>query len=295
MWKWIRRFLIVVLTAVFCFSAVKLFLIWRSYKKSEAVHNEAVEQFIKPSAFSAEQTEGAAEDPGQAPEGAELPDGPETGKKKKTPEELVYAPFEVDFDELTAVNKDVIGWIYCEDTVINYPVVWGRDNSHYLNRNYRGRSDPSGTIFSDMGNTPGFGDYNVILYGHHMYNMTMFGPLEYWLEQDFYDEHPVMWLLTPEQDYKVELLAGYVTSADSDAYTVFSSNGPAFETYLKNAVEQSVFTSPVEIDPEAHYVMLSTCSYFFSYSRTVLHCKLVPVDTAGGVLIQDVEELEEFS
>ena len=32
----------------------------------------------------------------------------------------------IDFDALLNRNKDVIGWLYCPDTDVNYPVVQGR-------------------------------------------------------------------------------------------------------------------------------------------------------------------------
>lgn len=270
MGKWIRRILIVVLLGVFVFSTWKLLSIRQRYKTSQAVYNDAVAQFTKPAARPAEAGTAAADTPGEPAEESAAP-------------ETEYAPIEVNFEFLTEINGDVIGWIYCEDTVINYPVVHAPDNEHYLERDYRNNPDPCGTIFMDMSNTRGFNDSNVILYGHHMQDMTMFATLKYWLEQDYYDAHPVMWLLTPEQDYRIELFSGYVTSAISDTYTIFYGPRPEFDDYLQTALSQSEFRADVELDGESHYVVLSTCTYSFELARTVLHGKLVPVNSAGGV------------
>ena len=190
----------------------------------------------------------------------------------------------MNFDYLKEVNSDVIGWIYCENTVINYPVLHAPDSEYYAERNYRGESDACGSIFTDPSNRMHFEDSNVILYGHHMQDMAMFASLKYWLEQEYYDSHPVMWLITPEQDYRVDLFSGFTTSANSDTYMIYYGPSPEFDEYLVNAKSQSMFQAPdMELDGNAHYLVLSTCAYSFHLARTVLFGKMVPVDSAGGL------------
>ena len=46
--------------------------------------------------------------------------------------DLNKVPIQVDFDHLKAQNPDVVGWLYCEGTPINYPVMQGRTNDDYL-------------------------------------------------------------------------------------------------------------------------------------------------------------------
>ena len=48
----------------------------------------------------------------------------------------------------------------------------------------------------------------------------------------------------------------------------------------------SEIQSDVETPSDAQYVVLSTCDYSFDEARSVLHGKLVPVDSAGGVPIK---------
>ncbi len=275
--KNLKRIVVALLLIVFVGSAVKLLMIYRDYKKFEKVYDEAAAEFTKPSAAAK-----AAVPTPPAGQEAQISDSADAGSPEEPAAPPVYAPIEVDFDKLLEVNGDVIGWIYCEDTVLNYPLVYGRDNSFYLYRDYRGEYGTGGAIFSDEKNTGNFHDSNVIFYGHHMQNQTIFAPLKHWLKQDFYDAHPIMWILTPEQDYKVELFSGHVVWAGSDTYTVFNEPTPEFEEYLLDMKNDSEFTADVELDPNAHYVMLSTCAYSFQDARTVLHGKLVPVDSAGG-------------
>ena len=47
----------------------------------------------------------------------------------------------MDFDALMEVNKYVVGWIYCPDTNINYPIVQTENNSDYLRRKLDGISN----------------------------------------------------------------------------------------------------------------------------------------------------------
>lgn len=194
-------------------------------------------------------------------------------------------PIAVDFHRLQEMNGDVAGWIYCEGTPINYPVMKGADNDFYLGHSYDGANSRSGSIFVEAANRPGFADANTILYGHHMKDGAMFASLEKWADQEFYEEHPVMWLFTPKQDYKVILFSGYTTSANSEAYTIFSDSGKELEEYLEKCIGKSDFEADVSdrIQEEGtgniadKYIVLSTCSYVFEDARYVIHGFLVPV------------------
>ncbi len=83
------------------------------------------------------------------------------------------------------------------DSMINYPVVQGDDNSFYLHHVlYKSYSYP-GTIFIDSESDPEFSQKNSIIYGHNMKNSTMFAALINYNNQDYYEKHPVLFYLTP--------------------------------------------------------------------------------------------------
>ena len=194
-------------------------------------------------------------------------------------EEDSICPIQVDFEELQALNEDIVAWLYCEGTVINYPVCKCDDDEFYLEHAYDRSPSHSGTIFLEAENAADFSDANHILYGHHMKNKTMFATLSYWAEQEYYEQHPCMWLLTPHQNYRIDLFAGYLTDALSDVYTVYQGYGALLEEYLEQAADSSDFVSDVVIPEEGFsYIVLSTCEYQFENARYVLHGKLVPVD-----------------
>lgn len=183
------------------------------------------------------------------------------------------APLSVDFDYLQDINQDVVAWIYSEDTPINYPVVLSADNSDYLHRLLDGTYNAAGTLFMDFRNSGDFSEENSIIYGHHMNNGSMFASLEMYRTQSYYDEHPVLYLLTPDADYKLELIAGKTVHADDQI--VYSTNLTVEEA--QERMENSDFQADVTLEPQDHFVTLSTCAYSFHGARYVVTGVLRPL------------------
>ena len=111
----------------------------------------------------------------------------------------------------------------------------------------------------------------------------MFATLDKWRDQKFFDEHPVMYILTPEIDYKVVLFSTYTIPASSKLYALITEPGEELTEYINTVKGNSVIKADVELDPEAKYVMFSTCSKEYSRARYVMHGMLVPLDSAAGV------------
>lgn len=187
------------------------------------------------------------------------------------------APIKVDFDVLLKTNPDVIGWIYCADTPINYPLAQGEDNDYYLYRMIDGTQNSSGTLFVDYRNAGDFSDSNTIVYGHNMKNKEMFGSLQNYKKQSYYDEHPVIWLLTPDASYKVELIAGYVTAPNSEIYSVGQTDDDIY-VLANQAIEQSTFKSDFELSEGDRFLTLSTCSYEYDDARYVIIGRVIKIN-----------------
>lgn len=238
------------------------------YRKQERSQREAVKKYIQEAAepeLSAGEEEAAI---------SEIPG--EEGTKSAVDKGDAFCPISVDFDALLAENKDIVGWLYCEDTNINYPLVQGEDNDYYLHHAYDGKESRAGALFVDAENRPQFADSNTIIYGHHMKNGSMFAHLADFADQEYFEAHSVMWLLTPEQTYQVELFGGYLTTAGSDSYTIFTGECEEWKEYLERALAASDVQAEAKTPPDGRYVMLSTCEYDFKDARYVLHGRLVP-------------------
>ena len=188
-------------------------------------------------------------------------------------EPIEVAPITIDFASLLEQNSDVVGWIYCQDTPINYPVVQAKDNDKYLRRDLNGKYLVSGTVFVDYRNGAIGEDANYIVYGHNMKDGTMFSSLSKYKEQSYYDEHPVLYFLTPTGDYKIELYAGIVVKRDALIYMP-NPDEKGFAEFLSNAKEKSTFKSEVEITENDTLITLSTCSYEYNHARYIVIGKL---------------------
>lgn len=176
---------------------------------------------------------------------------------------------EIDFEALQVINPDIVAWLYLEGTEINYPVVQGADNEYYLQHLFDGSYNSSGCLFLDSRNTNNFSDAHSIIYGHHMQNGKMFAVLDGYKKQEFYDEHPVALLLTPNGNFKLQFFAGYVANVEEDAWQLgFTLQG--FEEWLAASAERSCFESGIVPAVTDKIVTLSTCSYEFHNARFVL-------------------------
>jgi sortase B len=166
----------------------------------------------------------------------------------------------VDFDALHKINSDIVGWIYLEDSKINFPVVQGIDNQEYLYHLINGDYNGSGTPFVDYRNAPDFSDPHTIIYGHNMKNRSMFGNLKFLKEQERYDKNPYFWILTPEGNYRYKIFAAFDTSYKSDVYTLFSIGGSDFLSWEKSLQKQSAVKNDVKLRGDDFTVTLSTCT-----------------------------------
>lgn len=184
----------------------------------------------------------------------------------------------VDFAALAAINPDTVGWIVVPGTGVNYPIVQGEDNDHYLNHLFDGRRNSAGAIFVDRYNRPGWGDRHTIIYGHNMRNGSMFGELSRFRAQDFFDAHPTALLITPGQNYAIRLFAAYVTDVYAPAWRLGFADDDVFATWLAESRSRSEVYSGLEVRPYDQVVTLSTCSGAFYNARLVVLGLLVPIN-----------------
>ena len=250
--------MLVLLLSVLVFSSVKIISYVAEKKSSEKNQQELIDQVVTPATPTT---------PDNADSDADKPDDSTTVTNE--PEYI-----SVDFATLQAKYPDVVGWLYCANTGLNYPIVQTAEEGgeYYLYRDIDGSSNKNGTVFLDWRCSSDFTSQNNLVYGHNMKTGRMFAPIVKYRDQSFYDAHPYMYLYTPNQLYKVNLFAGMVTPGDSTVY-----NYSLTSDYIKECISSSTFKSSVGT-PTGNILTLSTCAYDYDNARYVVMGELVPID-----------------
>ena len=139
------------------------------------------------------------------------------------------------FEDLQKLNPAVKAWLTIYGTNIDYPVLYSpEDNNYYLNHNAKNEWESSGSIFLDYRNNPDFTDFNNILHGHHMAEHKMFGDLDLFAKEEFFQTHEFGNFYFNEKNYGVQIIATVLT----DGY-----DGKIYKTNIKTTDEKLQFLS----------------------------------------------------
>lgn len=182
-------------------------------------------------------------------------------------------------------NHDFAGWISIEGTNINYPVMQTVDRpNYYLNRDFDRNYSKYGVPYVQEDCNLATSD-NLVIYGHHMKNGSMFADLCRYEDENFYQTHPIIRFDTLTDFGEYEIIAVFKTvaySTEGFKYYNFvnAENEEAFDAYVAECKDLSLY----EIDVTAEYgdklITLSTCEYSRTNGRMVIVAKrMVPPDT----------------
>lgn len=185
--------------------------------------------------------------------------------------------------ELYQKNDDLIGWLNIVDTNINYPVMQSvKSPDFYLNHSFdREYSDYGCPYVQENCNVHKPSD-NVIIYGHHMKNGSMFADLKKFKNQDFWNEHKTLTFNTLTDKYEYEIVAVFKTfvysdSADSFKYYQFvnAETPEKFSAYIDKCKELSLYDTGVSAEYGDKLITLSTCEYSHTNGRLVVVAKRI--------------------
>lgn len=111
-----------------------------------------------------------------------------------------------EYKAIYAENSDLYGWIEIEGTFINYPVMYKpTEPNFYLYRNWDKAQSNRGSIYIEGTCQPD--SENLLIYGHNMKDLSMFGYLSYYQEKTFYEDHKYIKFDTIYEKSTYEIIA----------------------------------------------------------------------------------------
>ncbi len=152
---------------------------------------------------------------------------------------------EPTFEEMMQINPDTCAWVTMLDTHIDYPIVQGKDDIEYANKDIYGKSSLTGSIYLTTVNSNEFTDSFNLIYGHHMDNGAMFGDIEKYQDNSYFYSHQDGILITTRGVYDIHIFGRLSADAyDSRVYQAGDRPSSDFPNYLYYLQSLSVQWDP---------------------------------------------------
>ena len=197
------------------------------------------------------------------------------GGPAQEPEELTA--FE-KYAEVYAQNSDLVGWVSIPGTRIDYPVMQTKDNpdfylKHAFDKSYSSYGVPYLAENCDIGISD-----NLVLYGHHMNNGSMFSDLCKYEDEGFYREHKTIRFDTLDGYGEYEVIAAFKTVAYSEEgfqyyHFVRAEQEEDFDEFIAGCKELALYDTGVTAKYGDQLITLSTCEYSRTNGRMVVVAK----------------------
>ncbi len=179
-------------------------------------------------------------------------------------------------------NQRLIGWVKIDDTIVDYPVMQTVNNEYYLDHNFNQEEDRNGCIFMDYQCDVIRGCDNIILYGHHMKSGKMFGTLNKYSKESYYEEHPVIQFDTIYEKGTYQVMYVFrskVYSEEDVTFKYYQFINAASEKEFNSAMNEMAALSLYDTGVTASYgdqlLTLSTCDYQENKGRFVVVAKKI--------------------
>lgn len=183
------------------------------------------------------------------------------------------------YEKLYGKNHDFAGWIKIAGTKIDYPVMHTPDRpDFYLKRNFQKEYSAYGVPYIAENCSLERPSDNIIIYGHHMNDGSMFAGLMEYGKKSFYETHKVIQFDTLDASNYYEVIAVFKT-------TVYGSKGfpfyefinaeiqEEFDSYISNCKRLSLYKIEESAEYGEQLLTLVTCEYSRKNGRMVVVAK----------------------
>lgn len=177
--------------------------------------------------------------------------------------------------ELQNQNDELVAWIKIPGTVIDYPVMQtGSDNDYYLTHNFNKEEDAHGAPFLDVNCKIGESE-NLIIYGHHMKDKTMFQNLMLYKDADFCESNGTIEFYTPTESSKYQVIfVILITAEQAEKFPYYKcvdlSNDEVYEGFFQQCSRYAIWQSDDLPSAGTNLITLSTCEYSQTDGRLVV-------------------------
>lgn len=181
----------------------------------------------------------------------------------------------INVKELHKINNDIVGWLKIENTNMNYPVMQTKDRpDYYLRKNFYKEYSVFGTPYIDESCDIENGN-NLIIYGHHINGNKMFGELENYKKEEYYNKHKFIKFYTLNEKAEYEIISVFKTTVYNDKgfkyYQYYNlENEREFETFINKSKELSLYDTQKIAKYGDKLLTLSTCEYSQNNGRLVV-------------------------
>ena len=186
------------------------------------------------------------------------------------------------YETLYNKNRKLIGWLKIEGCDIDYPVMQTSNNEYYLDHNYNQEYDKNGSLFLDEDCDAAFPNDNMIIYGHHMKSGKMFGNLNYYSKESFWEDnkeftfdtiyetgtYAVMYVFRSKIYSEEEIVFKYYQFIDATSENEFNSN-------MEEMANMSLYDTGVTASYGDRLITLSTCDSSEEDGRFVVVAKKI--------------------
>lgn len=181
------------------------------------------------------------------------------------------------FEELRAMNPDVMGWLTIYGTSIDYPIVKAQNNNfEYLSKDVEKNWTTCGALYVDVHNQWNFQDFNTIIHGHHMADHKMFGDLDLFTKADYFNEHQYANLYYDGQNHGVEFYAILTIDAYNPiVHSTGLTTDEAKQEFLNRIQTDKLLSRNVDITMDDHLVTMTTCNLTETNGRFTLVGKIL--------------------
>lgn len=116
----------------------------------------------------------------------------------------------IDFAKVQESNPEVFAWIYIPETGIDEPVLQSaQSDTFYQNHDENGTESDLGALYTEMPNNMNMCDFNTIIHGYDRKDTDLFYGLHQFEDQDFFQNHELIYLYMPDNVLTYEVVAAY--------------------------------------------------------------------------------------